>query len=76
MFWYVLILTKKTDQSELVRGVPFRALSSDLAELPVAGEPETATWRVLASGCVLSSAHARGRSHGKSLRAVCVGPFL
>ena len=33
---YVLILTKKTDQSKLVRGVPFWALSSDLAQLPVA----------------------------------------
>ena len=33
---YVLILTKKTDQSKLVRGVPFQALILDLAQLPVA----------------------------------------
>ena len=37
MFWYDLVLTKKTGQSKIARGVPFRALSSDLAELPVAG---------------------------------------
>jgi len=35
VFWYVLIVTKKL-ANQTFRGVPFRFLSSDLAELPVA----------------------------------------
>ena len=69
MFRYSLIITKKTGQSKLVRDVPFRALSSDLAELPVAGfelkarkgTPRTRTGHLTGFGVWLSWVEVRAR---------------